>query len=956
MNFDELFCEATGFPPFPWQQRLFHRLLDGSVPDAVDIPTGLGKTSVMVIWLLARAQASQLPRRLVYVVDRRSVVDQATTEAERLRAFVENHSSVKNGLKLQGPLPISTLRGQFVDNKAWLEDPSSPAIVVGTIDMVGSRLLFGGYGVSRKMRPYHAGLLGVDAVLVLDESHLVPPFEGLLRAMQSDAALHASDASCRKVLPPFRMMSLSATGLEGSVDIHSLGDDDLEHPVVKNRLNAEKRIELVQLAEGSKLEDSLVEQAWNVGNAREPRRVVVYANSRDIAQKVVSGLEKRAKSEKASIQIELLVGARRVFERTMVRDRLSELGFIPNSSGSSATAPTYLVATSAGEVGVDLDADDMVCDLVAWERMVQRLGRVNRRGQGCAQVVVVLEPKPTRKKAEENAFAELESSESLSSKDRKKYERTRRKVEARERAWEARQVPFKYLPTTSPQACDASMSLQPQDDLFAPAPAPRNEALDGSPGALRDLSIRSKDDEEIRQALAAATTPEPLRPALTRPLVDAWAMTSLKEHTGRPALAPWLRGWLPGEPPETTVIWRKHLPTCNDGVDFSKSELVKRIERYFEAAPVHTSEVLNGETDRVVDWLRARSKALQKLGGVFAEDSIVGLVLDSDGRLRDALQLCDLLALDSNDKQVAKEKKEMLSGPEGLLSAARLVLDARVAGLSRGLLDPKVDDPAYSADGGQKWLDEGTVGFRVRLLGEQDEQGDRDDAQWRLRYVHVLQRTAEGEATRSLAVDKWWADSATEEDRSIARPQRLDDHQQWVERHAGDIGTRLDLCEEYLSILKLAARLHDEGKAASRWQRAFRAESAAADAGLEGPLAKTDRAIDFALLDGYRHELGSLLKAEKDSRIAALAPESRRLALHLIAAHHGFARPIISARSCDHAPPSALQESVMEIALCFAELQSRWGPWGLAWWESLLRAADQAASRENASSALEVKS
>lgn len=44
-------------------------------------------------------------------------------------------------------LPISTLRGQFVDNRDWLADPAAPAIVVGTVDMIGSRLLFMGYGV-----------------------------------------------------------------------------------------------------------------------------------------------------------------------------------------------------------------------------------------------------------------------------------------------------------------------------------------------------------------------------------------------------------------------------------------------------------------------------------------------------------------------------------------------------------------------------------------------------------------------------------------------------------------------------------------------------------------------------------------------------------------------------------------------------------------------------------------
>ena len=56
---------------------------DGKLPPAVDIPTGLGKTAVMAIWLLARAAGARLPRRLVYVVDRRAVVDQATDFAER---------------------------------------------------------------------------------------------------------------------------------------------------------------------------------------------------------------------------------------------------------------------------------------------------------------------------------------------------------------------------------------------------------------------------------------------------------------------------------------------------------------------------------------------------------------------------------------------------------------------------------------------------------------------------------------------------------------------------------------------------------------------------------------------------------------------------------------------------------------------------------------------------------
>ena len=72
--------------PFRWQIRLLRRLLDADPPRVVDIPTGLGKTSVMALWLIAFAEGARLPRRLVYVVDRRAVVDQATRFAERLRS------------------------------------------------------------------------------------------------------------------------------------------------------------------------------------------------------------------------------------------------------------------------------------------------------------------------------------------------------------------------------------------------------------------------------------------------------------------------------------------------------------------------------------------------------------------------------------------------------------------------------------------------------------------------------------------------------------------------------------------------------------------------------------------------------------------------------------------------------------------------------------------------------
>lgn len=77
--FDARFAALTGNEPFPWQRRLYHRLSgteSGGVPDVPKsccLPTGLGKTSVIAVWMLALADGAPLPRRMVYVVNRRTV-------------------------------------------------------------------------------------------------------------------------------------------------------------------------------------------------------------------------------------------------------------------------------------------------------------------------------------------------------------------------------------------------------------------------------------------------------------------------------------------------------------------------------------------------------------------------------------------------------------------------------------------------------------------------------------------------------------------------------------------------------------------------------------------------------------------------------------------------------------------------------------------------------------------
>src|SRR6185312_950739 len=195
----------------------------------------LGKTSVLAIWLVARALGAPLPRRIAYIVDRRAVVDQATDVAMSLRAFVEQTPDVAARLGISNRLlSVSTLRGQFVDNREWLDDPAAPAIVVGTVDMIGSRLLFEGYGVSRKMRPYHAGLLGSDTLAVLDEAHLVLPFERMLEDIATNTDVFGPrEEALRKLVPAFRTLSLSATGRRGLIGTpFRLTPDDFRHPEI----------------------------------------------------------------------------------------------------------------------------------------------------------------------------------------------------------------------------------------------------------------------------------------------------------------------------------------------------------------------------------------------------------------------------------------------------------------------------------------------------------------------------------------------------------------------------------------------------------------------------------------------------------------------------------------------------------------------------------------------------
>ena len=879
---------------FPWQHALLRAMQRDDMPGALDLPTGLGKTSVIAIWLVARMVGAPVPRRLVYVVDRRAVVDQATDEAERLRAWVQSRIEYGSALGLEHRhLPISTLRGQHVDNREWLEDPSLPAIIIGTVDMIGSRLLFEGYGASRKIRPYQAALLACDTLFVIDEAHLIPAFEALMASIPSNASLHALHRpESTEEPPPLHVLSLSATQRTSSNTTFTLANDDLQHPVVAQRLQARKELRIVPPNPTSRLADEIAAATWNLyEEQRAPLTCIVFCDSRETAITVEKDLRRRGKN---NIELELFIGERRIAERVEAQERLVQMGFVAGKRAES-DKPRFLVATSAAEVGVDLDAEHLVCDVVAWERMVQRFGRVNRRGLHASHIRVVATPSDMIKKA-------LTSEESTAS------------------------------------AAAAAERYRTTLELLNQLPAGDATTHDASPAALRNLSLTHS--ELVRQA----TTPAPLHPALDRATLDAWAMTSLPEHPGRPIVGPWLRGWVDDEP-RVSLVWRRCLPVPEKT---TWSEAMRNA--FVEATPPHTSEMLEVDVSRAMSWLKERVSVhldrLKEPANEISLSTIVALSLDSAGEVIRTYRLADLITDEKRDADVEGGRSAIRRNASKLendeLPNGTFIVDARMGGLARGVLDGDCNEIPKTADG-DSWLapdDTGAPIVRFRVARRAADTEPLRDANWRERLRLPWARTADGDVSEWIIVEKWRHDAATEEDRSAGNPQLLAEHQAWTESRAVGLGKRLGLGERALDILRIAARLHDEGKRAARWQRAMRAPT-------NGIYAKTRGPVAPSLLDGYRHELGSLTYVEANPDFQRLPAEDQDLVLHIVAAHHGFARPLIDVRGVDDTPPSLLQARARAIALRYFRLSERWGPWGLAWWECLLRAADQQASRDN---------
>lgn len=377
-TFAEFFRICHGTEAYPWQRRLADKVLEERRwPDALDLPTGSGKTSVIDIALYAlsvttsQGEFGVFPRRIILVADRRVLVDQAWKHGRRILERVKvaaELAPVRRALrKLSTEPPHSIrLRGACPTDPLWCRSVDQVQIVASTVDQIGSRLLLRGYGVTPRMRAVEAGLVGQDTLFFLDEAHLAGPF--------LDTLMHLERLNpVRGIARLHQSVQLSATPTDGKGTRFTLGSGDNHDPVLGPRLAARKTLRW----SGDRIQKALA-------NLDSPC-ILLVANT---VQTAIDWFRRICVPASRGRQIAVERETFLITGRMRALDRQSILDSVEKRLGRRE--PTLVIATQCVEAGVDWDFDAMVSECASWDSLVQRIGRVNRRGQRDSAECIVI--------------------------------------------------------------------------------------------------------------------------------------------------------------------------------------------------------------------------------------------------------------------------------------------------------------------------------------------------------------------------------------------------------------------------------------------------------------------------------------------------------------------------------------------------------------------------------------
>lgn len=401
-SFAEFFETLTQHVPYPWQTDLAERACSGDWPDVVNVPTGFGKTSTVQIAVYALAHQVHhavaprtAPQRVVHVVNRRAVVDQTYGALLHNKLDGDGLAPVRDALlALAGPwavdgagtpraVEIERVHGESPDTASWLR-PTGACVLTLTPHQLVSRLGFRGYGVSARTRSIHAGLLGVDTLILFDEPHLSGQAIDTVRRMLA----HQSGASTGLGVPPSRLVLVGATipGSERAQSAVRLTEADTTSDHGRQVLEAPRPLRLVKAGTGeASVLRALVKSHAEERQRNPDRRIAVIVNTIDLAQQVY----RQVRAEEPGAV--LLTSRMRATDR---RAAEQALGLDPSNA---AQAPRTVVATQCLEVGVDLSFDALVTEACPLASLVQRIGRLNRDGKATEpQALLVMDGDPAK--------------------------------------------------------------------------------------------------------------------------------------------------------------------------------------------------------------------------------------------------------------------------------------------------------------------------------------------------------------------------------------------------------------------------------------------------------------------------------------------------------------------------------------------------------------------------------
>jgi CRISPR-associated endonuclease/helicase Cas3 len=930
----------AGRSPFPWQEELLRHLVrEQRWPDTIAAPTGLGKTSVLDIAVFAAAL--RLPvarRRIFYVVDRRLVVDEAHEHAQRLAHALAGaaEGSVTHAVAQQLRLPdddrvldVTRMRGGVTWDRIWLDRPDRHAIVTATVDQVGSRLLFRGYGVSPRARSIDAALVGTDSLIVIDEAHLSQPFvTTATTALNIDAAAVAAK--------PIVVTMSATTPTHGANPGFGISPADEAHPTARRRLTAPKRLFLHEVTttrsrSGRDMATALADLATGASEAGGVIGVVV--NTVNHARAVFDLL-------RPAHEAVLLTGRIRPIDRDVLLHRIYPR--IRVGRDRDQQAPLIVVATQTVEVGANIDFDALITESAPWSSLVQRLGRLNRTGD-C-----------TRPPAK----AIIAHDSSVDEHD----------------------------PIYGPARAATWQYLVEMFDRFGGATNAADQAgLDVSPSAL----IALQEDITPEQA-TVMSAPVPYVPVVHESTVDGWARTSPTPLPDQPieaflhgidgAVAPVTVVWRTGLPPEQSALWADIVdalpPTTEEGIDVP----VHAVRAWLSSQPESATTDLDAELvtqPTPPDSVEAR-KVLRYLACGDSEVAPGWAVRPGDTIIvPDTYGGCDPFGWNPAATASVVDVADLAyrrGRPIVRLGASfATAIQAHAPELTttvKHLRDQAAADLATSARPHAGSYQQ-QLRAAVRILTEHDHLATpvgrvitRLAASQRIRAIVAStpprpdQQIAHATVILTVEAGHIGDDEAPLGSSAIGRRVTLDRHQQQVAAKAQQYATNLGLPTAVVRSVTRAASLHDEGKRDPRFQTMLWGGDHAAAELADEPLAKSgiDPADRAAFVQArrnaqypamMRHEA---LSARITSAVISDDPDiDSQLVIHLVASHHGHARPLLPAVT-DTAPVEVAIDAVgvfdtadtldWDQPLRFARLNQTYGRWGLALLETIVRLAD----------------